>query len=287
MTKFTRALHHVVVYLLCFIFILPLFWLLLASFKDSVQIYRFPPDLIPKPVVWQNYEVLFRDSTGINFFGYTLNSIIICSVAIFAAVFTNMLIAYGFARFKFKGKEILFLLILATMMIPGQLLWIPRYILFSNFGWVGTYLPILIPPLIGGNAVYIFFLRQFLRGIPMDYDEAAELDGCGPIRILFQIIAPMLKPGILFIVVSEFVGRWNDFMEPLIYLKRQSTYPLSLGLFQFQAKMQNLLVMKSQGEDPTGAFMAMCCLTLLPPLLLYIFFQKFYMEGVKLSGIKG
>jgi multiple sugar transport system permease protein len=287
MRKTMRGARYAAIAVLCFLFILPLIWLLQASFKDSVQIFRFPPNLVPSPFVWQNYDVLFRDTTNVNMLQSAVNSLFLCGMTIFAAVFTNTIISYGFSRFTVRGKEIIFLIVLGTMMVPGQLLWIPRYMLFSRIGWIGSYNPMIIPPLIGGNALYIFFLRQFMRGISMEHDEAAEIDGAGPLRVLFSILVPMLKPGIFFIVITEFVARWKDFMEPLIYLKRQATYTLSLTLFQFQAKMQNLVVMHSQGEDPTGAFMAMCVLILIPPLIIYVIFQQFFMEGVKLSGIKG
>ena len=287
MAKAARTLRLIAVIFFCLLFLLPLIWLIQASFKDSAQIFLFPPNVIPDPFVWRNYEVLFRESTGINMPRLLLNSLFYCGVAIAGGVFTNMLIAYGFARFRFPGREALFLIVLGTMMFPAALLWIPRYWVALKVGIVGTWLPIMLPPIIGGSPLYIFFLRQFIRGISTDYDDAAELDGCNKFRVLWNIIAPMLKPGIMFIVINEFVHRWNDIYEPLIFLRRQSSHPLALGLFSFQAKMMNVLVMQTQGEDPLGTFMAMCVLVIIPPLLLYIFFQKFFAEGVKLSGLKG
>lgn len=236
-TSKSRVVQHGLAYFLCCVFLLPTFWLLLASVKDYYQIVKFPPDLIPKPFVWQNYTAIFRETTNIPFVRYCLNTIFLCTFGILAAVTTNTLVAYGFARFKFPGRELVFIILLATMMIPGQLLWIPRYVLYKNFGWIGTYLPLLVPSFIGGNAVYIFLLRQFLNGVSPEFDDAAEVDGCGSFKTLLYVLVPMLKPGLVFITISEFVGRWNDFLEPMIFLTKDITYPISLALLGLYAKI--------------------------------------------------
>jgi len=173
------------------------------------------------------------------------------------------------------------------MMIPGQLLLIPRYVLYKNFGWIGTYLPLLVPSFIGGNAVYIFLLRQFINGITPDFDDAAEVDGCGAFQTLFFVLVPMLRPGLVFITIIEFVGRWNDFLEPMIFLNKDITYPISLALWGMYAKINNVFLLYNQGEDPTGMFMALCVLTLLPPLIVYIFFQRYFVEGIRMGSFKG
>jgi len=282
-----RVAQHVLAYFFCFVFLLPTIWLLLASVKDYYQIFKFPPSIIPKPFVWQNYTAIFRETTNVHFVRYCLNTVFLCTFGIMAALITNTLVAYGFARFKFPGREVVFILLLATMMIPGQLLLIPRYVLYKNFGWIGTYLPLLVPSFIGGNAVYIFLLRQFINGITPDFDDAAEVDGCGAFQTLFFVLVPMLRPGLVFITIIEFVGRWNDFLEPMIFLNKDITYPISLALWGMYAKINNVFLLYNQGEDPTGMFMALCVLTLLPPLIVYIFFQRYFVEGIRMGSFKG
>lgn len=287
MKKPARIMQHIIVYILCFIFIVPFLWLLLASVKDYYQIFRFPPSLIPKPFVWQNYSAIFNELLNINFFQLVYNTLILCTFGVLAAVVTNTIVAYGFSRFKFRGREVIFLIVLGTMMIPAQLLYIPRYILFKNFGWVGTYLPLLVPSFIGGNAVYIFFLRQFLGGISKVFDDSAEIDGCGTFKTLTHILVPMLKPGLVFIIISEFIGRWNDFMEPMIFLTKEKTFPISLAVLMMQSKINNIFMLHNAGQDPTGMYLALCVLTLIPPFLLYIFFQRYFIDGIRMGAIKG
>ena len=287
MKKTGRIVQHIFVYLMCFIFLVPFIWLLMASVKDYYQIFKFPPNLIPDPFVWKNYTAIFNEVMNINFFQTTLNTVILCFFGVLAAVVTNTLVAYGFSRFRFPGREAIFLVVLGTMMIPAQLLWIPRYVLFKNFGWVGTYLPLLVPAFIGGNAVYIFFLRQFFGGISKEFDDAAEIDGCGTFRTLASILVPMLKPGLIFIIISEFVGRWNDFMEPMIFLTKEITYPLSLTILMLQLRINNVFRLHNLGQDPTGMYLAICVLTLIPPFIFYVFLQKYFIEGIKMGAIKG
>lgn len=283
----TRVVQHALAYFFCFVFLVPTIWLLLASIKDYYQIMKFPPDIIPKPLVWQNYTAIFRETTNIDFVRYCLNTAFLCTFGILAALITNTLVAYGFSRFKFPGREVIFIILLATMMIPGQLLWIPRYVLFKSLGWIGTYLPLLVPSFIGGNAVFIFLLRQFINGITPEFDDAAEVDGCGSFRTLLYILAPMLRPGLVFIIISEFVGRWNDFLEPMIFLNKEIMYPISLALWGMYAKINNVFLLYNRGEDPTGMFMALCVMTLVPPLVVYIIFQRYFVEGIKMGAIKG
>jgi multiple sugar transport system permease protein len=184
--------------------------------------------------------------------------------------------AYGFARIRFRGRDAVFVLALATMMIPGVVTMIPSYILFSKFRWVGTFLP-LIAPTFGGSAYYIFLLRQFFKGIPMAYSEAARIEGARELRVLWSIIVPMSQPILITIMIFEFNAKWNDFMGPLLYLLDDRLYTLQIGLRTFQGDFGMIW----------NQFMAASLLVLLPAIFLFFFFHKYILQSVHIGGLKG
>lgn len=256
------------------IFLIPFLWMLSTSLKTNAAVFRFPPEWVPDPIKWSNYiEAL----TVQPFHIYFKNTIFITIIAMIGEIFTASLVAYGFARFDFKGRDILFMVLLSTMMLPGQVTMIPVFILFRHLGWINTFKPLTIPAFFGGGALYIFLLRQFFMTIPRELDDAAKIDGCNPFQIYYKIILPLAKPALSVIAIFSFQGHWNDFMGPLIYLNDSSKFTISLGLAMFQG------MFKTEWE----LLMAASIVALMPVLILFFTFQKQFIEGINLTGIKG
>lgn len=257
-----------------FIFLVPFFWMLSTSLKDSSIIFNFPPQWIPETIVWGNYV---EAMTFAPFHLFFANSLIIAVFSMIGEVFTGALVAYGFAKLEFKGKNTLFIIVLATMMLPGEVTLIPVFIMFSYIGWVDTYLPLIVPSYFGGSAFFIFMLRQFFLGIPNELEDAARIDGCNTFQIFYRIALPLSKPALAVVAIFSFHGKWNDFLGPLIYLNSMEKYTVQLGLAMFQGMFQT----------EWSLLMAASIVALLPVLLIFFMFQKYFIEGLKLSGIKG
>ncbi len=255
------------------IFILiPFFWMISTSLKNELQVWE-PGIWIPNPIDFANYIEPFQT---LPFFTFFKNTMIIVLVAIIAVPLSSAFVAYGFARFKAKGSKILFMVLLATMMLPGQVTLIPMFILFKNLGWYNTVLPLTVP-LFFGIPFYIFLLRQFFMGIPKEMEEAATIDGCGTFRIWWQILLPMTKPALATVVIFEFLGKWNDFFGPLIYLESMEKFTLALGLRMFQ----------TQYITEYGPTMALSTLLMAPCVILFFFASKYFIKGINISGAKG
>ncbi|MGQ9629406.1 MAG: carbohydrate ABC transporter permease [bacterium] len=275
--KFREGLVKSITYIvLCagaFVILLPFLWMVSTSLKPHDQVYTFPIEWIPRPIMWGNYLRAWRSLPTAAFFknsgmyatSVTIGSLVSCS-----------LVAYGFARLRFRGRNILFFVLLATMMLPYQVTMIPLYIMFSRIGWVNSYKPLVVPAYFG-NAYYIFLLRQFFMTIPKEMDDSAKIDGCGIFNIYLRIILPLSKPALGIIAIFSFTSTWNNFMSPLIYLNDLFKYPISLGLRAFQT----VLVIEWQ------SLMAMSLLALLPVLLLFFIAQRYYIQGIVLTGVKG
>ncbi|PYZ94668.1 sugar ABC transporter ATP-binding protein [Salipaludibacillus keqinensis] len=257
-----------------FIFLVPFFWMVSTSLKDSAVIFQFPPQWIPDPIVWGNYV---EAMTFAPFHLFFANSLIIASLSMIGEVFTGALVAYGFAKLEFKGKNVLFIIVLATMMLPGEVTMIPVFIMFSSIGWIDTFLPLIVPSYFGGSAFFIFMLRQFFLGIPNELEDAARIDGCNTFQIFYKIALPLSKPALAVVAIFSFHGKWNDFLGPLIYLNSMEKYTVQLGLAMFQGMFQT----------EWSLLMAASIVALLPVLLIFFMFQKYFIEGIKLSGIKG
>ncbi|WP_067841887.1 carbohydrate ABC transporter permease [Amphibacillus sediminis] len=261
---------------LSIVFLIPLVWTLSGSFKPSGRIFTLPIEWIPSTFHWENYTNLLDRFPFIRF---ALNSLILVGFNMVFTLVSSLLVAYGFARFRHPWNQKLFIFVLATMMIPPQVTLIPQFLIFSNLGWVDTYLPLIVPNLFG-NAFNIFLMRQFIMGIPRSLDESAYMDGANSFKILTKIIVPLCMPVIITIGVFTFNGNWNDFMGPLIYLSTQSKYPLQLALYTLDAGRQ--------GITDFGMLFAASIVALIPPMLLFVFLQKHVMAGIKIGGsIKG
>lgn len=255
-----------------FIFI-PFGWTLSTSLKSDQQVLEFPPRWIPNPVMLENFQ---KALTIRPFHIYYFNTFFIALTSVFAQVISSAIVAYGFARFRFPGRNILFFILLSTMMLPSNLLIVPRFILFKTFGWLDTFLPLIIPHFFG-SAFSIFLMRQYLMTIPMELDEASKMDGASPLRIFTSIILPLSKPALGAVAVFEFVNAWRDFMGPLIYLSSEKHYTVSLGLAAF----------KSEFFTEWNLFMAAAVVAMIPPLVVFFIAQKYFISGVSLTGSGG
>jgi multiple sugar transport system permease protein len=254
-------------------FALPLVWMVSTSLKSNRQIFVFPPQWIPKPVIWRNYPDVFDYAP---FLLYFKNTMIIEVACILGTLLSSSLVAYGFSRLNAPGKDFLFILMLSTMMLPYQVWMIPLYVLFTKIGWVNTFYPLTIPAFFG-NALYIFLLRQFFLTIPKELEDAARLDGCSYFRIYWQIMLPLTKPALATVVIFTFMGVWNDFLGPLLYLQEPEKYTLAIGLQVF---------LSQHGAD-WGLLMAASTMIVLPVIVTFFFTQKQFIQGIVLTGLKG
>lgn len=267
-----QALKHLLLIGLGIIFFFPFIWLVLTSFKSAAEIAMIPPPFFPRVWRWQNYV---QAVTVIPFFQYFLNTFFIFVAKAIGAVISCSLAAYGFSRLEWPGRDKVFLLVLATMMLPFQVTMIPLYIIFTRLEWIGSYYPLIVPSWFG-YAYAIFLFRQFFRTIPGELSEAARIDGCSEPRIYAQIILPLAKPALATLVLFEFMWTWNDFFRPLLYLNDPARWTLTLGLLQF----------RSSRETMWELLMAAATLTTLPSIVIYFFGQKTFIQGIATTGFK-
>ena len=257
---------------------LPFFWMLSTSLKVEQQVYLFPPIWVPNPWAWENYRISLFDI--LPFTRFFLNTVYITVTATVGAVLSSSMVAFAFARLRWPGRDKVFLLVLATMMVPTYSTIVPRFILFRNLDWVDTFWPLIVPLWFGGSAFFIFLMRQFYMTIPIDLDEAASIDGCSEFRIWWSIILPLSKPALATITILSFMARWNDFFDPLIFLNTMENFTVALGLNMFRSAIEIYGVKYHW-------LMAASVTVLLPGLIIFFFFQKTFVQGVVMSGIKG
>ncbi|MHB0877946.1 MAG: carbohydrate ABC transporter permease [Anaerolineae bacterium] len=254
--------------------LLPIVWMASTSLKTKFEAISLPPDLWPKVPQWHNY----RDALTFNRFDlYFRNTTYYTVAATFGQVLSSSLVAYGFARLRARGRNALFLLVLATMMLPFEVTVIPQYVMFASFDWLDSYKPLIVPAFFG-SAYSIFLMRQFYAGIPREMDEAAIIDGCGFLAIWYRIILPLSKPAIGAIAILSFMWRWNEYMGPLIYINSNDKYPLSLGLKMFRAPEEG---------TPFHWLMAASLVTVLPVIVVFFATQRYFVQGIVISGVKG
>jgi len=253
--------------------LVPLLWTFSMALKPDSEIYT--RNFFPTRMELGNFS---RAVTSIPFFLFLWNTVKIVFFDVSFDVISTALVAYGFSRFEFRGKRVWFLILLATMMLPDQVRMIPQYLMFRSIGWVNTPLPLYIPRLFATNAFNVFLLRQFMSGIPKAFDEAATIDGAGPLRIFSRVIAPMSKPVMTAVVVFAFMGSWNDFNRPLIYLNSQKNFTLAIGLSYFRGEY----------VSKWNLLMAAMVMVMLPVLVLFFLAQDYIIEGIAISsGTKG
>ena len=271
-------LYQLLIYLLLVagaaVMLVPLVWLVSSSFKDSGRIFIFPPQWIPNPWRFENYPQVFD---RIPFLRFIWNTVVVTVLALFGQVLSASLVAFGFARLRFPGRDILFLVVLATIMIPYHVTLIPTFILFRELGGLDTYMPLIVPYWLGGGAFNIFLLRQFYMRLPLELDDAARIDGANTLGIYWHVILPQSKPALGIVAIFGFLTHWNDFFLPLIYLSTTEKYTLALGITLFrgyQVTQWNLL-------------MAASVMVTLPPILLYALAQRYFIQGIVFTGLKG
>lgn len=273
-TSVNRQTKKIISYLLMtaigIVLITPLSWMVFTSLKPMEEIVRYPPTFFPEKIVWQNY---LDTITAFPFWRYARNTLLITVLVVFGNVLSNSFIAYGFAKLDFPGKKLMFALVLSTMMIPGFVTMIPQYVLFSKIGWVGTYLPLIVPSFFG-NAFNIFLMRQFYLSINDELIEAAEIDGANHFYIWSRLMLPLTKPALITIAINSFNAAWNDFLGPLLYIQDQEKYTLQIGLQVFQ----------NQATTQWNYLMAGATLVLIPTILMFFFAQRYFIEGMDLTG---
>ncbi|MCC7358540.1 MAG: carbohydrate ABC transporter permease [Anaerolineales bacterium] len=275
-----RRLAAVAVYALLlglsFIFLIPLAWMLSTALKSSGEVFLWPPKWIPDVLHWENFTRVF---VAVPFGAYIVNTLIIVFWNILGNLISCSLVAFAFARLRFPGRNFLFGLLIATLMIPGTVLTIPTFILFKLLGWYNTYLPLIVPSFFG-SAFYIFLLRQYMLTLPLDLDDAARIDGASWLQILLRIILPLCKAPLTIIIVFTFMGCWNDLMGPLIYVNDPDKYTVAVGLAMFKdATMAN--------RTDWTALMAASLMSILPIMVIYYFAQKHLIGGIASVGLKG
>lgn len=257
-----------------FLILIPLWWMISTSLKTPEEIAAYPPTFFPKEFKFSNYVEAWQTAP---FGRWTLNTIFIAVCGTIGSVLVNSLVAYSFAKIRFKGKDVLFVLVLSTMLIPGFVTMVPQYILFAKLGWVNTYLPLIVPAFLG-SAFFIFLLRQFMMGIPNELSEAAVLDGANHLQIWWHIMLPLTKPALITVAIFSFTGAWNDLLGPLLYINDEKNYTLQIGLQTFKGTVQT----------QWHYLMSMSVTVLLPVVLIFFFFQRYFIEGSNLaSGSKG
>lgn len=266
-----RALRYALLVAGTVAFGIPLFWMVSTSLKPDSEL--FGGALLPGTAMWSNYA---RAVESFPFVRYGANTLFLTGVNIVGTVISAAMAGYAFSRLRWPGRDAIFLVLLATMMIPPQVTMIPVFLLFRWLGWYNTYLPLTVPAFLGGTAFFIFLMRQFFRTLPKDLEEAARIDGCGQLRTFWSVMLPLTKPALATVGIFTFVGVWNDFMTPLIYLSDGDKYTLALGLQSF--------VTESLTE--WNLMMAASTLVLVPLLALFFFAQKYFVEGIALTGTK-
>lgn len=256
------------------IMLLPFVWMVSTSFKNENEIFTMPIKWFPRAATINNYA---RALEVVSIFKCMLNTLIIAIPKIIGEVFISALVAFGFARFQFKGRNFLFMIMLATMMLPYEVTMIPTFMVWSALGLSDSYVPLVLPAFCG-SASFIFFLRMYFETVPKDYEEAAWIDGAKNLRVFWMIFVPLAKPALITIGLWSFMGTWNDLLGQLIYIDSQPKYTIQLALASFSSMT---------GETLWGPLMAASFMALIPVIALLLYAQKYFMEGVKMSGVKG
>ena len=269
-----ELLKYVVLLLCSLFFILPWIWMISTSLKNPQELSVYPPIWIPHPIRWDNYLQALRQAA---FAAYLGNTLLVTLPSVLGAVLSNAIVAYGFGRLRWPGRDLVFGVVLATLILPGFVTFIPLYLIFRKLNWINTYLPLVIPTFLG-NPFFIFLLRQFFMGLPEELSDAARVDGASEFRIFTQIVLPLARPALAVVALFQFIGSWNDYFGPLIYLSDKALYTISLGI----ANMQS-----SYGFMNFAWIMAATCMSVLPIVVLFFFAQRTFIEGIALTGLKG
>jgi ABC-type glycerol-3-phosphate transport system permease component len=271
-----KVVAHLVLGVGGLLMMVPFFWLLSSSFKQPHEIFRLPPLFIPETFRWQNYQEVLFDQP---FPRLVRNTLIVTVPATLGQVVTSSMAAYGFGRLRFPGRDLLFGAILTTLMLPYAVTLIPVYVMFKNLGWLGTFLPLIVPFWFGGGAFNIFLLRQFFLAIPNELEEAALIDGASYPTIFVRIVLPLSVPAVIVVLIFSFLFHWNDFLAPVIYLNSINLWTVAIGILGLKGALGS--------RDTTHLMMAMSTLMLLPIVAIFFAAQRAFIQGIVLTGMKG
>jgi ABC-type glycerol-3-phosphate transport system permease component len=269
------TISHLLLIAISLLFLIPIWWLFISSIKPRDEILTIPPLWWPSVPQWSNY-VEALTSPAFPFLRLLYNTLFYCVLATIGTVVSSSIVAYAFARMRFVGRDFLFGVTLATLLLPGVVTIIPIYVLFQRMGMVGTYMPLILPYFFG-SAFNIFLLRQFMLTIPQELSDAAHVDGAGDFRILWRIMVPLVKPAIVVVAIFNFIYAWNDFLGPLLYLDDSSRYPFAIGLYAFRTRFA------LQWDLLTAAALAIT----IPLVIGFFLLQRYFIEGVTMTGVKG
>jgi multiple sugar transport system permease protein len=272
-----KAISHLIIILFGIMMLYPVAWLVASSFKEGNLIFS-DPGIIPKAVTVNHYIKGWAGIGNIHFSQFFRNSIFICVIAVCATTASCVMAAYAFARLKFPLRNLWFAVMLLTVMLPGHVTTIPRYVMFNRFRWIDTYLPLLVPCFLATNAFFIFLMNQFIRSLPKDLDESATIDGCSKAGIFIKIIIPLSSPALVTTALFTFLWTWDDFFHQLLYLNTVTKYTVPLGLRLF---------MDSTGQSSWGSMFAMSVLSIVPCFILFFSLQRYFVQGITTTGIKG
>lgn len=273
-----HTLTHLFIIALGILMIYPIIWMIVSSFKPNNMIFS-DPGIIPKVLTIENYFSGWRGYAGTTFGRFFINSLLMCAVAVIGNLISCTMAAYAFSRLKFFGRTFWFTIMLATLMLPAHVTLVPQYIIFNTFGWVGSYLPILVPKFLATNAFFVFLLVQFMRSLPKEIEEAAIIDGCSTVGVFLRIIIPLATPALVTTALFTFLWTWDDFFNHLLYLTRPDTYTVSRALRTF--------VGDSGAVSNWGGALAMSTLSIIPAFILFFTLQKYFVQGISTTGLKG
>ena len=274
----SNIIYHVLVCAFGLVMIYPLVWMVMSSFKDTNTIFTTATSLIPEKFTLQNYVNGWKGFAKVGFGTFFKNSLFISITATIGTVLSSSVVAYGFARCKFPGRKLLFAAMLASMMLPAQVLMIPQYLWYQKLNWVGTNLPLIVPYCFAIQGFFVYMMTNFIEGIPRELDEAAKIDGCSYYTIFTKIIFPLMVPTMITGCIFSFMWRWDDFLGALLYVNKTEKYPVSLALKMF---------CDPSSSSDYGAMVAMATLSILPAVLIFFCLQRYLVEGISTSGLKG
>jgi multiple sugar transport system permease protein len=275
-----EVLKYTVLVVLAVSFALPFYWMVISALKNDSQVYTVPPIWIPSPALWRNF---WDGWTLYDYNRYLLNTVFRYALpATIGATLSSAFVAYGFARIRWRGRDLLFSLLLATMMIPGQVTIVPIFIIFRHMGWIDSYRPLVVPAFFG-SAFNIFLMRQFYRSIPQELSEAAYIDGASELGVLWRIILPLSKPVLTVVALFQFIGAWNDYFGPLIYISHRENFPIALAIHQLRVSYMTPGI----HEMIYPYLMAVSTIVTVPIVIMYFFAQRTFIEQISLTGLKG
>jgi oligogalacturonide transport system permease protein len=275
-TSISRIVSYIFLILLAYIMIYPLLWMIGAAFKTNEEMFG-AIGLIPKNPVFGAFAAGWKGTGQYRFSTFMSNTFLMVIPTVIFTAISATLVGYGFARFNFPFKKTLFYIMIATLMLPATVIIIPRYIFFKKLGWLDTYLPFIVPAMLGSFPFFNFMMVQFFRGLPLEIDESGKLDGCNSFVILKELLLPLCKSAIFSVIVFQFVWTWNDFFNVLIYISSVAKYPVALGL---------RMTMDISTEFDWNQIMAMSLVSILPPVILFFAAQKYFVEGIATTGMK-